>query len=72
MSLEGVTTDPKKLKALQEWWTPRDKHVLRIFLGICTYYKRFIFVLANIAKPLTRLTKEKQAFRWSPEVEAAF
>jgi hypothetical protein len=27
---------------------------------------------ANIAKPLTRLTKEKQAFQWTPKVKAAF
>jgi hypothetical protein len=26
---------------------------------------------ANIAKPLTKLTEEKQAFQWTPEVEAA-
>lgn len=58
VSFEGLTAYPKKLKALQEWWTPRDKHVQRSFLGLCTYYKRFIFVLANIAKPLTRLKGE--------------
>jgi hypothetical protein len=62
VSFKGVTADTKKLKALQEWWTPRDKHVLRSFLGLYTYYRWFIFVLANITKPLTRLKKEKQAF----------
>jgi hypothetical protein len=42
------------------------------FLGLCTYYRRFISGFAYISMPLTRLTKEKRAFQWTPEVEAAF
>jgi hypothetical protein len=41
-------------------------------VGLCTYYRRFISGFANIAKPLTKLTEQKQAFQWTPEVEAAF
>jgi hypothetical protein len=36
------------------------------------YYGWFISGFANIAKLLTTLTEEKQAFQWTPEVEAAF
>jgi hypothetical protein len=32
----------------------------------------FISCSVNIAKPLTKLTKQKQCFQWTPEVEAAF
>jgi hypothetical protein len=35
-------------------------------------YRWFISSFANIVKPLTKLTAEKQAFQWTPEVEAAF
>jgi hypothetical protein len=56
----------------REWPTPKDKHEARSFLGLCTYYRRFISGFAYIAKPLTRLTEEKQAFQWTTEVEAAF
>jgi hypothetical protein len=69
---EGITSDPEKLKALEEWPTPKMKHKRRSFLGLCTYYRRFISGLANIAKPLTKFTEEKQAFQWTPQVEAAF
>jgi hypothetical protein len=69
---EGISTDSEKLKAVREWPTPKNKHEIRSFLGLCTYYRRFISGFANIAKPLTRLTEEKQAFQWAPEVEAAF
>jgi hypothetical protein len=38
---------------------------------ICIYYRQFLSGVANIVKPLTKLTK-KQAFQWTPEVEATF
>jgi hypothetical protein len=72
VSSEGVNTDTKKLKAVQEWPTPREKHKIRRLLGLCTYYMWFICSLAESVKLLTRLTEKKEAFLWSPEVEAAF
>jgi hypothetical protein len=72
VSPSGVTTDPERLEAVKSWPRPRDKHQLRSFLGLCTYYRRFIFGFADIAKPLTKLTEEKRAFEWSKETENAF
>jgi hypothetical protein len=72
VSSEGISTDPEKLKAVREWPTPKDQHEIRSFLGLCTYYRRFISGFANIAKPLTKLMEQRQAFQWTPEVEAAF
>jgi hypothetical protein len=71
VSLEGITSDPGKLKAVREWPTP-NKHEIRSFLGLRTYYRRFISGLTNIAKPLSNLTEEKHAFQWTSEIEAAF
>jgi hypothetical protein len=48
------------------------RHQLRSFLGLCTYYRRFISRLTDIAKPLTTLTEEKRTFEWSKEVATAF
>ena len=72
VSPSGVTTDPEKLEAVKSWPRPNDKHQLRSFLGLCTYYRRFISGFADIAKPLTRLTEEKRIFEWSPETENGF
>jgi hypothetical protein len=33
---------------------------------------QFISSFINTVKPLIKLTDEKQAFQWTPEVEAAF
>jgi hypothetical protein len=45
---------------------------LRSFLGLCTYYRKFISGFADIAKPLTQLAEERRPFHWSPEAETAF
>jgi hypothetical protein len=70
VSREGITTDPEKLKAVKEWPTPKNKHEVRSFLGLCTYYRQFISGFPNIAKPLTKLTKQKQSFQWSQRWKA--
>jgi hypothetical protein len=69
---EKITTDPEKLKAMWEWPTPKNKHEIRSFLGLCTYYRRFISGFADIAKPMTKLTEQKQSFQWMEVTEATF
>jgi hypothetical protein len=73
MGAHCVTSESNHgLKAIQKWPTMRNKHELRSFLGLCTYYRQFISGFADIAKPLTRLTEEKQACQWPLEVKATF
>lgn len=50
----GVSVSPEKFLAVQEWSAPRDKHELRNFLRLYTYYRIFVFGFANITKPLTK------------------
>ncbi|GBM00613.1 Retrovirus-related Pol polyprotein from transposon 297 [Araneus ventricosus] len=42
MSVDGVKTDPEKTKAVFNWPRPETVHDLRSFLGLCTYYSRFV------------------------------
>jgi hypothetical protein len=72
VSPEGVTTDPEKLEAVQCWPPLRNKHELRSFLGLCTYYRTFIAGFADIAKPLTQLTEEKQNYQEPQEADTSF
>merc|ERR1711893_124538 len=42
VSSEGISTDPQKIKAVEDWKNPKDLHDVRSFLGLCSYYRRFI------------------------------
>ena len=42
----------------------KNIHEVRSFLGLCSYYRRFIKWFANIASPLHALTKKGVHFKW--------
>ncbi|GKA24847.1 transposon ty3-I gag-pol polyprotein [Tanacetum coccineum] len=44
---KGVAIDPSKIKAMQEWPIPSNVKKLRGFLGLTSYYKRFIINFAS-------------------------
>lgn len=72
ISSDGIQTDPEKLEAVQKWPTPKDKTEVRAFLGLCSYYRRFVKGFAEIAKPLHRLTEDKRQFSWDGTCEDSF
>ncbi|GBN62197.1 Retrovirus-related Pol polyprotein from transposon 297, partial [Araneus ventricosus] len=72
ISAEGVKTDPEKIKAVVDWPRPETVHDLRSFLGLCTYYRRFVKNFSTIAKPLHKLTEAKSNFNWTEECEKSF
>ena len=45
---------------------------IRSFLGLCSYYRRFVKDFAKLAKTLTHLTKNNVPFIWNDEQEDAF
>ena len=72
ISPTGVATDPEKTQAVRDWPCPKDKRELRSFLGLCSYYRRFVRGFSNIARPLTRLTEEQRPYLWTEEAKTAF
>ena len=72
VSEEGVRTDPKKLQAVNEYPTPTDVKSLRSFLGLASYYCRFIPNFVKTAGPLYTLTKKDVEFAWTPQSQIVF
>jgi hypothetical protein len=70
VSPEGITTNPEKMKAVQEWPTPKNKHKMRSFLGLTTYYRHFISGFTNIARLLSKSQKTSKPSsglqKWRP------
>ncbi|GFX93612.1 retrovirus-related Pol polyprotein from transposon 412 [Trichonephila clavipes] len=72
ISAEGVRTDPEKVSAVKNWKRPENLRELQSFLGLCTYYRKFVKGFSNIARPLHKLTESKQKFQWTKECEDSF
>lgn len=72
ISSDGIQTCPEKISAVKDWPTPKDKTAVRAFLGLCSYYRRFVKNFSDIAKPLHQLTEEKRQFNWDEQCAAAF
>jgi len=69
---EGVRTDPLKVTAVEGWPVPTDVAGVRSFLGLCSYYRRFVPRFATIAAPLHQLTRKGARFLWDEACQQAF
>ncbi|MCG7877680.1 MAG: RNase H-like domain-containing protein, partial [Candidatus Thiodiazotropha endolucinida] len=72
VSEEGVHTCPDKIEAVRDWPTPVDAKQVRSFLGLASYYRKFVRGFADIARPLHKICEKKAKFLWSEECETAF
>ncbi len=72
VSRNGLAPDPRKVTAIQEFPQPIDLKSLRSFLGLASYYRRFIPQFSVVASPLHALTRKEMSFVWDAVCEKAF
>ena len=70
ISEHGIATDPEKTEVVRCWPIPTGTKQLRSFVGLCSYYCRFIVGFADVARPL--YDSMKGTFHWTPECDRAF
>lgn len=63
VSEAGVAIDPEKLQAVWTWPRPSKVSEVRRFLGLCSYYWRFVPNFADLAHLLHQYTKHTQVFK---------
>ena len=51
VSADGVRTDPAKTDKVTDWPVPKTKKQVQQFLGLASYYRRFVKDFTAIAKP---------------------
>jgi hypothetical protein len=72
VSEEGIRPNPTLVEKIRECPFPTSKRKVRSFLGLASYYRRFIKDFSKIAKPLYDLTKQNINFRWTEDCQKAF
>ena len=72
ISRKGIAPDPSKTQKVKDFPIPTDVTKLKQFLGLASYYRRFIPGFAKLAHPLHSLTKKGVDFHWSVDCQRAF
>ena len=68
---QGLKTNSRLVEAVREFPRPIDVSGVRRFLGLASYYWRFIRNFAKISEPLRELTRKDVSFRWTQAHEDA-
>lgn len=72
VSSQDLLPDAKNLDKVWSWPTPMTVTEVRAFVGLCSYYRRFVRNFAVVAAPLYALTQKGTVFKWLSECEEAF
>lgn len=72
INTDGIKPDQKKVEAIRSLPSPTCVKEVRSFIGMCSYYRRFIPNFSKIAEPIITLTKKHAHFKWSEGHQQAF
>jgi hypothetical protein len=72
LTTEGVVVDPEKVTAVANWKRPTSVTEIQSFLGLASYYRRFIEGFSKIARPMTTLLQKDKKFEWTNACERSF
>jgi transposase InsO family protein len=71
VSANGITQDPEKLEAIQNFAAPRNLRELRRFLGMLQFFRMFSSATARILVPLYTLCRKAVKWKWEKgEIQA--
>ena len=71
ISKDGLKADPDKVQSVKEYPRPQRPKDIKKFLGLASYYRKFIKNFAVIAEPLNNLTRKAVKFEWTTKCEEA-
>lgn len=69
---DGLRKTSEKNDAILNCKTPVDKRDVKSFLGMVTFYAKFVKNLSTIAEPLYRLLRQDVKFKWTAEEQRSF
>ena len=72
VSQTGIKPDRRNIDKIANWSTPKNAKEVRSFLGLSSYYRRFVKGFAKTASPLNNLIKKEVPFIWDDNCDEAF
>ena len=72
VSASGCTADPEKVSAIRDLCPPNSVKDVRGFIGLCSYYRRYVPAFSEVAQPLIALTRKNARFVWDDQCQLAF
>lgn len=72
ITADGIMPDESKIYAIKNFPIPKNPKQIKMFLGILSYYRKFIPNLANSAEPINKLLRKGQRFLWSQNCQRSF
>ena len=68
----GVQPEQKKINVIRSLPPPTSVKEVRSFIGMCSYYRRFIPQFSQIAEPIIALTRKYAKLKWKAKCQLAF
>ncbi len=72
VTAQGVKPDKQHLSAILQAPAPTDAVKLRSFLGLLSWYSKFIQNFASVVEPLRACLRKDAEFSWSEEAQNSF
>ncbi len=78
VGVDGVSMDPSRVQAIQEWPVPKSFRDIQVFLGFANFYRGFIYRYSHVVAPITDLLigmkagKKTGPFEWTDSADKAF
>lgn len=72
LSADGLSPGVAKTTAIDEFTAPENVHEVRRFMGLVSFFRRFITKFAVLARPITELTKKDSVFKWGEAEQKGF
>ena len=63
ITAQRLKPNPGHIEAVKQYKVPHDLYTVRHFLGLTSFYRRFVPGFARIASPVHELTKKGVSFK---------
>ena len=68
----GIRPDPAKTECIKNYPEPKNHDQALSFISLCSYFRKYIYNFANIAKPIYQQTRKGEKFDWNSDCQESF